>query len=288
MQLEDNRVQHAVEILTLETGRDDYDVEIQGNRIVFELDGRQTVARLEIGEDDNTNALVLKLDATWVPEKVSKLEGFFPKTNKFASLAALTNSRIGPYVGAKIFLPDDLDNDHPCARMMASAFANQSDVFKVAGAEDMHLDVARSSAWTQDDLAAVHRALDGNGHLSENIVNLLLPDLDDVGRPQIQLRNDMTHPRLGGGLFCLLTMPYRIGSVSMRDQAANYLNSNALDHPSDSPDLLGAWCAGRSNDELCLTCFLPNKLRGVRNLLQAVILNMESWATIAHLDLTND
>ena len=134
----------------------------------------------------------------------------------------------------------------------------------------------------------MHRALDGNGHLSENIVNLLLPDLDDVGPPQIQLRNDMAHPRLGGGLFCLLTMPYRIGSVSMRDQAANYLNSNALDHPSDSPNLLGAWCAGRSNEELCFTCFLPNKLRGVRNLVQAVIHNMETWATIAHLDLTND
>ena len=286
MPIDSDRIRRAIDILTLETGQDGYKVEVVENHIFLERDNLLTKARIEPGDD--FDALVLKLDAEWIPESASGLEGFFPRMNKFAGLSALTNDRTGPFVGAKIILQDGFDADHPDIRMMASAFATQSDAFKIDDAKNTRLEVLPSSTWTQDDLAATHRALDGSGTLGKNIVSLQLPELDEIGAPKIQFRNDMAHPRLGGGLYCLLTMPYQIGSTAMRDQAAKYLNSNALDNPHHSPNLLGAWCAGHSDSELCFTCFLPNKLYGVRNVIKAVLLNMEAWATIAHLDLMND
>ena len=283
---QDSQIQLAINILALDIGGDDYDIVVDRNRINFERNGSHAAAKLVSG--DNADALVLIMDAPRIPDTAASLEGFFPRLNKFASLSALTNDHHGPFVGAKILLPESFDVDHPFTRMMASAFAAGNAPFWADFAGEGRSDDALPSAWSQDDLAAAQVDLDGDGYLEQNVLNVLLPELDDIGPPQIQLRTDVPHPKLGGGLFCLLTMPYQIGNSSMRDQAANYLNSNALENPCDSPNLLGAWCAGRTASELCYTCFLPSRLHNARNTIKAVLLSLSTWATFAHLDLTSD
>jgi len=173
--------------------------------------------------------------------------------------------------------------------MLGSAFKTGSDAFQVSGENHSSDDKEKErSAWTLSDLSGTHQSIDKDGRLGENSIHFRLSELGDLGWPIVEFRNDLPHPKLGGGLFCLLTMPYQIGNVSTRDQAANYLNGNVHTAPTSTPDLLGAWCAGRNDQELCYSAFLPNSLYGVRNLIPAVMLNLETWATIAHHDLMMD
>jgi hypothetical protein len=84
---------------------------------------------------------------------------------------------------------------------------------------------------------------------------------------------DQPHPRLGGGLFCLLELPHRIVDESRRDLVLNRLNQMEM-AADDQPPHFGAWCRGHLGDNPAYVAFFPN----VMHALDGIALNASIWA----------
>lgn len=88
-----------------------------------------------------------------------------------------------------------------------------------------------------------------------------------------QLTADQPHPELGGGLFCLLQMPHRVGNEERLHRVCAQLNAMEM-APHDLPPHFGAWCPGRLGDNPAYVSFLPNALHAV----SGIGLNVAIWA----------
>lgn len=88
-----------------------------------------------------------------------------------------------------------------------------------------------------------------------------------------QLVADQPHPELGGGLFCLLQMPHRVGNEGRLHRVCAQLNAMEM-APHDLPPHFGAWCPGRLGDNPAYVSFLPNALHAV----SGIGLNAAIWA----------
>ncbi|GAB4040363.1 MAG: hypothetical protein Fur0014_10820 [Rubrivivax sp.] len=88
-----------------------------------------------------------------------------------------------------------------------------------------------------------------------------------------QLMADQPHPELGGGLFCLLQMPHRVGNEDRLHRICAQLNAMEM-APHDLPPHFGAWCPGRLGDNPAYVSFLPNALHAVAG----IALNVAIWA----------
>ena len=81
------------------------------------------------------------------------------------------------------------------------------------------------------------------------------------------------HPYLGGGLFCVLSMPHHVADSATLERVVKRLNHLEM-APQDLPPHLGAWTQGRRGDNPAYCCFLPNMLH--TNLL--IAMNLSVWA----------
>ena len=88
-----------------------------------------------------------------------------------------------------------------------------------------------------------------------------------------QLYADQPHPELGGGLFCLLQLPHRIGDETKLDRVLNQLNQMEME-PHDLPPHFGAWCRGRVDNNPAYVAFLPNSLHSAHG----IAANVSFWA----------
>ena len=88
-----------------------------------------------------------------------------------------------------------------------------------------------------------------------------------------QIMGEQPHPELGGGLFCLLQLPYEIADENKLHRVINELNRMEM-APNDLPPHFGAWCQGNSGNNPAYVSFLPNALHGV----DGIALNVSIWA----------
>jgi hypothetical protein len=87
-----------------------------------------------------------------------------------------------------------------------------------------------------------------------------------------QMSAEQPHPAIGGGLFCLLQLPYRFSDDKL-DRIINELNKMEM-QPHDLPPHFGAWCKGRLQDNPAYVSFLPNALHSV----SGIGVNFSGWA----------
>jgi hypothetical protein len=88
-----------------------------------------------------------------------------------------------------------------------------------------------------------------------------------------QLLSDQPHPELGGGLFCLLQMPQRIGDPKKLQNICAHLNQLEME-ATDLPPHFGAWCERKLGGNPAYVSFLPNSLHNV----SGIALNTAFWA----------
>ena len=88
-----------------------------------------------------------------------------------------------------------------------------------------------------------------------------------------QIKGDQPHPELGGGLFCLLQLPYSIDDDDELHRVIASLNAMEM-APSDLPPHFGAWCKSKNGNLIAYVSFLPNALHRVNG----IALNMSIWA----------
>lgn len=141
---------------------------------------------------------------------------------------------------------------------------------------------SESSAWTEDDFLLTQSYLEKMcvcnsgglgftaefGNTSENLSAI-------VGHQTSLWRMlaSEPHPVLGGGLFCLLELPFSFGETQI-PEIANLLNRSEM-LPNDLPPHFGAWTAGKRGDTVAYVSFLPNIFHQEAKNIQV---NMSMWA----------
>jgi hypothetical protein len=88
-----------------------------------------------------------------------------------------------------------------------------------------------------------------------------------------QLRADQPHPHLGGGLLCSLEFPHQLRDDSQVRELCVRLNNLEME-ARDLPPHFGAWCEGKSGENLAYVSFYSNVLHPI----SGIAVNAVSWA----------
>lgn len=88
-----------------------------------------------------------------------------------------------------------------------------------------------------------------------------------------QMFANQPHPEVGGGLFAILQLPHRLPSAQRVQELCAQLNLLEM-AATDSPPHFGAWCPGRSSQNIAYVSFLPNPLHATDD----IAMNVTMWA----------
>ena len=148
-----------------------------------------------------------------------------------------------------------------------------------------------SSKWGQADFVQVRDALsrhcvcfaDSKGFSAEfGLVAGATSAATHPGKTAfLQLQTDQPHPELGGGLFCLLQLPFGFRDSAEATRLANLLNVREQECRDLVPHF-GAWTTGADHTGLAYVSFLPNPMHDIpgRALNYAIwSRNRSEWAT---------
>ena len=205
--------------------------------------------------------------------------------NQLATLGALTKSADGYHVESRltIFEGENASNIH-LPLLMFTAIASAESI--LGGLRRALSTSAPSrnnkSKWTAKDLQAVEQMIENFSVCNANGLGLtaefgLEPGADSamMGHKTalLQLSADQPHPEVGGGLFCLLSMPQRIDNKGRLQALAAELNRLEM-LPADQPPHFGAWCVGDSGTNVAYVSFLLNAMHEI----PGIATNVAIWA----------
>jgi hypothetical protein len=205
--------------------------------------------------------------------------------NALASLGALRKTERGYLVESRlsIFVGENAWGMH-CQLLMytviVSAEAILGGIRRSLKGEEPARD--NRSRWTERDIEQVEK------HLSQlsfcNASGLILTAefalepgavsaVNGDKTALFQMSAKDPHPEAGGGLFCMLQLPYTFQSKEQVNSLAATLNGLEM-VPADQPPHFGAWCVGKSGLNLAYVSFLPNALHAV----PGIAVNFTNWA----------
>ncbi len=208
--------------------------------------------------------------------------------NALSSLSALTCERESVYIGSRLTIYEA--EDESVWRNLHVPFILFSIIFGATSIMDGMTFILTekggqkdASAWTKDDLEQVHRFLSkkcvctaGDGGLTaefgleEGAVSAFIGDRKTA---LFKITTDQPHPVMGGGLFCLLQMPYLFHNEKRLQQVCTQMNNMEM-AARDQPPHFGAWCKGPSGNNPGYVSFLPNVMHDVAG----VAVNAAAWA----------
>ena len=210
--------------------------------------------------------------------------------NKSAALGALTCQHDQVFVGSRLTIheadyeAEDVWRNLHLPLLLTTTICGTEAILGAMRrilSEEEH--TGGNSEWTEDDMKQVVRFLSqecvcstgGFGFtaefgLAEGAVSALAGDHLTA---LLQLKADMPHPELGGGLLCLLQMPHRLDNEAQLRQVCVQLNNMEM-AAQDLPPHFGAWCAGHLLDNPAYVTFLPNAL----HISAGIAVNMAIWA----------
>ena len=96
-----------------------------------------------------------------------------------------------------------------------------------------------------------------------------------------QLFANQPHPEVGGGLFAILQLPHRLPSAQRVQELCAQLNLLEM-AATDSPPHFGAWCPGRTSQNIAYVSFLPNPLHATDDIAMNVTMRAMHRATWAN------
>ena len=278
-------LEKAIGQTTLKASRDGNSLIVQNGNLITRIDVIPPANR-ECG-DATINAVVqIK---TELPKEIvagfrigPQLAGTF---NRMATLGALTIEKNCYFIGSRLTIYDQENawRLHRGILLATAILAAGSFLCAMRRVFTKEEPLRRASAWTAQDLNLVE------SHLSE-VCACSTGDLRLTAQLSLRGRNgsamsgdhhtglwrifaDQPHPKLGGGLFCLLELPHRIADVSRRDLVLNRLNQMEM-AAHDLPPHFGAWCRGHQGNNPAYVAFFPN----VMHTVEGIALNASMWA----------
>lgn len=206
--------------------------------------------------------------------------------NGFAALGALAKDDEGYCVESRltIFRDDNAWNIH--LHLLVAAVQCSADAVLQGLRNALSGQPAAKglrSQWTPADLAQVKQWLDGISFCNADGLGLtaefgLAPGAVSAGQGHTtalwQMRIDQPHPALGGGLFCVLTLPQTFDDPKQLQTALWVLNEMELVEGPGVPHF-GAWCASHNGKHPAYVSFLPNFLHAV----PGIAVNFAIWAS---------
>jgi len=213
--------------------------------------------------------------------------------NAMVSLGALTTDGVNVYVGSRLTI---LENESAWniqfpLLLFAAVQATNSLLGGVQSALAGTDSDDSASAWGEEDFEQVESFLsrmcvcttDGSGLTAEfSLRDGAVSAIAGHGQTALwKLVGDQPHPRLGGGLFCLLQLPHRVPDTAQLDGILMRLNTVEMES-QNLPPHFGAWCRGTLGNNPAYVSFLSNELHS----LAGIAVNMSVWGLARAMSAT--
>ena len=277
-------LQELLEPTTLKTSRD-------GDTLV--VSHEKLISRVEVTAPANPELDANKISAivtikTPLPKDVESLLGppdMMVSLNILATLSALYRDKNTLYIGSRLTVYERDDAWNMQVPLLLFSI--------VAGVDTLLGGIRRvfskenpkggDSEWTEADFDFIRSYLSkvsvctGGGLGLSAEFGLKTGEFAAIGGHRNtalwEMSAEQPHPEMGGGLFCLLQLPYQFSDQTKLDRIINELNIMEM-APHDLPPHFGAWCRGRSNNNPAYVSFLPNALHPV----SGIGVNFSYWA----------
>ena len=224
---------------------------------------------------------------TYLPEEFAKFMAnpeFRIRLNKMATFASLIQDETGVYLGSRLTTYEDETGWPVYQPMLLYALATTNGVFKesletLGGRKNKYNE---TSEWTDEDFELAKSYLDQMSVCSTGGLSLTAEfgieaeDISAIMGHQTALWRmfaKQPHPALGGGLFCILELPFGFEQPKLL-KVIDTLNSTEM-LPHDLPPHFGSWTKGNRFDNPAYVSFLPNPLHSQA---KNIHVNMSMWA----------
>jgi len=264
-------LEEALKPTTLKASRD-------GDALV--VTHRHLITRVEVTAPETAETVDGTISAivtikTELPAEFSTFlskPGLVSVINSMATLGAVTQEKGRHFVGSRLTVYEGEDAWNVQLGLMLFSVIVSADTIIGATRRTLTEKAPRTpepSAWTEQDFEYARSCLSrvcvctvgGLGLTAE--FGLRAGEISAAAGDHYtalwQMLADQPHPELGGGLFCLLTMPYEIADKDKLDKVLGNLNSLEM-QGNDLPPHFGAWCRGRRDTNPAYVSFLPNAL----------------------------
>ncbi len=224
---------------------------------------------------------------TYLPEQFLKFMSnpeFRIMANNMATFAALTEDDAGIFLGSRLTIYEDETGWNIYFPLLLYSLIVTNDIFNnslrvLLGQQSP---IKKASEWTDEDFQLTKSYLDkicvcNTGGLGFTAEFGIAADAvsANVGHKTAlwrMLANE-PHPALGGGLFCILELPFRFEKEKLL-VVVNTLNKAEM-LPHDLPPHFGSWSIGSRQDNPAYVSFLPNVMHKDAKNIQV---NMSIWA----------
>jgi hypothetical protein len=241
--------------------------------------------------ESNTGPIqaVVQVSTALPSEIAAHFQGPIGLVNRFAATGALTADGVRRFVGARLTIyegecgADNLDVWDLHAQLLLVAITASTDAVLGGMRVGMGMEAAKTSPslWGQRDFEQVKSQLskfcvcgtEGDALTAEiGLVGGAVHSTLGHATALWQVEAD-THPYLGGGLSCRLSLPHRVPNSEKLELILLALNKAEMAARDLAPHF-GAWTMGPTEDNPVYCSFLPNVLHA--NV--GVAMNMSVWA----------
>ena len=224
---------------------------------------------------------------TFLPKEILKFlsnPAFMNHTNKMATFAYLIKDDSSVYLGSCLTIYKNEPAWAIYLPLLLYALICTNEIFNhtilyMINPKSMSTE---KSEWTDQDFELTKSYLDNISVC--NVGKLGLTAEFDIHQDDVSAKAghrtalwrmfaDQPHPVLGGGLFCILELPFSF-EESQLETVINTLNKSEM-IPADLPPHFGSWTAGTPGDNPAYVSFLPNIMHSTAKNIQV---NMSIWA----------
>ncbi len=206
------------------------------------------------------------------------------RVNRMATFASLIRDNEGVYLGSRLTIYKDETGWNIYLPLLLYSLICTNEIFNhtLRYMIKPESESTELSEWTDQDFELTKSYLEemsvctvgGLGLTAE--FGIEQDDVSAVAGHQTALWRmsaDQPHPVLGGGLFCILELPFSF-EESILLTVINILNKSEM-NPKDLPPHFGAWTIGNRKDNPAYVSFLPNIMHSEAKNIQ---INMSMWA----------
>ena len=228
---------------------------------------------------------------TFLPKEMqeifSKPAFLMDHANRMATFASLIRDDEGVYLGSRLTIYKDEPGWNIYFPLLLYSLICTNEIFNhtlryMFKPESESTEVSEVSKWTNQDFELTKLYLEaislcnvgGLGFTAE--FGIEQNDVSTVAGHQTALWRmfaDQPHPVLGGGLFCILELPFSFEESTLLT-VINLLNKSEM-NLDDLPPHFGAWTIGNRKDNPAYVSFLPNIMHSEAKNIQV---NMSMWA----------
>jgi hypothetical protein len=224
---------------------------------------------------------------TYLPKQFHQLMSdpeFRMMVNKMATFAAITQDESGLFLGSRLTIYEDETGWNIYFPLLLYSLIITNEIFNHSLGVWLGQDqpVKETSAWTDEDFELTKSYLEkmcvcttgGSGFTAE--FGIKAGSVTAIAGHQTALWRMLAtqpHPALGGGLFCILELPFEFEKEKLMT-VVNTLNKAEM-LPHDLPPHFGSWTKGNRENNPAYVSFIPNIMQREAKNIQV---NKSIWA----------